>query len=65
MVACRYADSKFKKHVTSVAWALWFALPAPLEQIWRTDRTVVAIIGDGGIQDDHTGIRNHMQSEVL
>jgi acetolactate synthase-1/2/3 large subunit len=53
MVACRYAEMKFSKsNITSGGLGtMGFALPAAIGAAYGDpDRTVVAVIGDGGIQ---------------
>ncbi|MFO0414570.1 MAG: biosynthetic-type acetolactate synthase large subunit, partial [Bacteroidota bacterium] len=53
MVACRYAEMKFsKRNITSGGLGtMGFALPAAIGAAYGDpDRTVVAVIGDGGFQ---------------
>jgi len=67
MVACRYAKFKqSKSNVTSGGLGtMGFALPASIgAKFGAPDRTVVAIIGDGGIQMTIQELGTIMQSEV-
>ncbi len=67
MVACRYARFKSSKsNVTSGGLGtMGFALPAAIgAKFGAPDRTVVAIIGDGGIQMTIQELGTIMQSEV-
>ncbi len=67
MVACRYAKFKnSKSNVTSGGLGtMGFALPAAIgAKFGAPDRTVVAIIGDGGIQMTIQELGTIMQSEV-
>ena len=65
MVTCRYAKfNESKSNVTSGGLGtMGFALPAAIgAKFGAPERTVVAIIGDGGIPDDNTGIGNYHAS---
>ncbi|HET9279491.1 MAG TPA: thiamine pyrophosphate-dependent enzyme, partial [Flavitalea sp.] len=67
MVACRYAKfNQSKSNVTSGGLGtMGFALPAAIGAKFGTpDRTVVAIIGDGGFQMTLQELGTIMQSEV-
>jgi acetolactate synthase-1/2/3 large subunit len=67
MVACRYAKfNESKSNITSGgAGTMGFALPAAIgAKYGAPDRTVVAIIGDGGIQMTIQELGTIMQSEV-
>ena len=67
MVACRYAQFKSSKsNITSGGLGtMGFALPAAIgAKFGAPDRTVVAIIGDGGIQMTIQELGTIMQSEV-
>jgi acetolactate synthase-1/2/3 large subunit len=67
MVACRYAKfNKSKSNVTSGGLGtMGFALPAAIgAKFGAPDRTVVAVIGDGGIQMTIQELGTIMQSEV-
>ena len=67
MVACRYAKFKqTKSNITSGGLGtMGFALPASIgAKFGAPDRTVVAIIGDGGIQMTIQELGTIMQSEV-
>lgn len=67
MVACRYAKfNETKSNVTSGGLGtMGFALPAAIgAKYGAPDRTVVAIIGDGGIQMTIQELGTIMQSEV-
>jgi thiamine pyrophosphate-dependent acetolactate synthase large subunit-like protein len=62
MAACRYAKFRqSKSNITSGGLGtMGFALPAAIgAKFGVPHRTVIAIIGDGGFPDDHTGIRYH------
>jgi acetolactate synthase-1/2/3 large subunit len=67
MVACRYA--KFKKSKSNITsgglGTMGFALPAAIgAKFGAPDRTVVAIIGDGGIQMTIQELGTIMQSGI-
>jgi acetolactate synthase-1/2/3 large subunit len=67
MVACRYAKfNQSKSNITSGGLGtMGFALPAAIgAKFGAPDRTVVAIIGDGGIQMTIQELGTIMQSEV-
>jgi acetolactate synthase-1/2/3 large subunit len=67
MVACRYAKFKeTRSNITSGGLGtMGFALPAAIgAKIGAPDRTVVAIIGDGGFQMTIQELGTIMQSEV-
>ncbi len=67
MVACRYAKfNQSKSNITSGgAGTMGFALPAAIgAKYGAPERTVVAIIGDGGIQMTIQELGTIMQSEV-
>lgn len=67
MVACRYAKfNESKSNVTSGGLGtMGFALPAAIgAKFGAPDRTVVAIIGDGGVQMTIQELGTIMQSEV-
>ena len=67
MVACRYAHfNKSKSNITSGGLGtMGFALPAAIgAKYGAKDRTVVAIIGDGGIQMTIQELGTIMQSNV-
>ena len=67
MVACRYAKfNESKSNITSGgAGTMGFALPAAIgAKYGAPERTVVAIIGDGGIQMTIQELGTIMQSEV-
>lgn len=67
MVACRYAKfNQSKSNVTSGGLGtMGFALPAAIgAKFGAPDRTVVAIIGDGGFQMTLQELGTIMQSEV-
>ena len=62
MVACRYAKfNQTKSNITSGGLGtMGFALPAAsVQNMVHPNRTVVAIIGDGGIPDDDAGTGNN------
>jgi acetolactate synthase-1/2/3 large subunit len=72
MVACRYAEMKFSKsNVTSGGLGtMGFALPAAIGAAYGDpDRTVVAVIGDGGfqmtIQELGTIMQYHTNVKIL
>jgi len=61
MIACRYSDFNItKSNITSGGLGtMGFALPAAIgAKMAAPERDVVAVIGDGGYQNDHTGIGN-------
>ena len=67
MVACRYAKfNQSKSNITSGGLGtMGFALPAAIgAKFGAPDRTVVAIIGDGGVQMTIQELGTIMQSEV-
>ncbi len=67
MVACRYARfNQSKSNITSGGLGtMGFALPAAIgAKFGAPDRTVVAVIGDGGIQMTIQELGTIMQSEV-
>jgi len=67
MVTCRYAKfNQSKSNITSGgAGTMGFALPAAIgAKFGAADRTVVAIIGDGGIQMTIQELGTIMQTEV-
>jgi acetolactate synthase-1/2/3 large subunit len=67
MVACRYANyKKSKSNITSGGLGtMGFALPAAIgAKFGAPDRTVIAIIGDGGIQMTIQELGTIMQSNV-
>ena len=67
MVACRYAKfNQSKSNITSGGLGtMGFALPAAIgAKIGAPDRTVVAVIGDGGFQMTLQELGTIMQSEV-
>jgi acetolactate synthase-1/2/3 large subunit len=67
MVACRYANyNQSKSNITSGGLGtMGFALPAAIgAKFGAQDRTVVAVIGDGGFQMTLQELGTIMQSEV-
>jgi acetolactate synthase-1/2/3 large subunit len=67
MVACRYAKfTQSKSNITSGGLGtMGFALPAAMgAKVGAPDRTVVAIIGDGGFQMTIQELGTIMQSEI-
>ena len=67
MVACRYAKfNQSKSNITSGGLGtMGFALPAAIgAKFGAPDRTVIAIIGDGGVQMTIQELGTIMQSEV-
>src|SRR5947199_8115519 len=67
MVACRYAKfNQSKSNVTSGGLGtMGFALPAAIgAKFGAPDRTVVAVIGDGGFQMTLQELGTIMQSDV-
>lgn len=67
MVACRYAKfNKSKSNITSGgAGTMGFSLPAAIgAKFGAPDRTVVAVIGDGGVQMTIQELGTIMQSKV-
>jgi acetolactate synthase-1/2/3 large subunit len=67
MVACRYAKfNKSKSNVTSGGLGtMGFALPAAIgAKFGAPERTVIAVIGDGGVQMTIQELGTIMQSEV-
>ncbi len=67
MVACRYAKfNQSKSNITSGgAGTMGFALPAAIgAKFGAPERTVVAIIGDGGVQMTIQELGTIMQSEI-
>jgi acetolactate synthase I/II/III large subunit len=67
MVACRYANyNKSKSNITSGGLGtMGFALPAAIgAKFGALDRTVVAVIGDGGFQMTLQELGTIMQSEI-
>ncbi len=67
MVACRYAKfNKTKSNITSVDWAPWalHCLQPSAQNLAHPNRTVVAIIGDGGFQMTLQELGTIMQFKV-
>ncbi len=67
MVACRYAKfNESKSNITSGgAGTMGFALPAAIgAKFGAPDRTVIAIIGDGGVQMTIQELGTIMQTEI-
>ncbi len=67
MVACRYADfNQTRSNITSGGLGtMGFALPAAIgAKFGAPDRTVIAIIGDGGFQMTLQELGTIMQSEI-
>jgi len=66
MVTCRYAQyNQSKSNITSGGLGtMGFALPAAIGASFATDRTVVAVIGDGGIQMTIQELGTIMQSKA-